>query len=68
MTKYKGEAMLQDEIFEKVSKIETALLLAGIASAMSIKDFNKLMIKATLKINKPLFNDKKCIQILNQED
>ena len=46
-----GEAAIQDELYNVLSKLKSSQILGALASLMSIREYNLLMKKVGLKLN-----------------
>jgi hypothetical protein len=46
-----GEATIQDELYNALSKLKSSQILGALASLMSIREYNLLMKKVGLKLN-----------------
>jgi hypothetical protein len=46
-----GEAAIQDELYNALSKLKSSQILGALASLMSIREYNLLMKKVGLKLN-----------------
>ena len=46
-----GEAAIQDELYNALSKLKSSQILGALASLMPIREYNLLMKKVGLKLN-----------------